>query len=234
MCGVPVDKAEDYLERLIAAGHRVAVCEQTEDPAEARKRGSKSVVRRAVVRLVTPGTITEDRLLEPGRPNWLAAVARRKLSDGEFVYAVAATDISTGRFIVSEAPATALMAEIARLEPREIIVPDAIHDDDGLRAFWDEHRSAITPVAHEVRSGIQRAAAEGIFRRGGAGGFRPVQPVGAGGLCGHHRLCRAHAAGFATAAVAAGAGRRGLRAGYRCGDARQSRTHAHPVRRAGG
>ncbi|MBB3809120.1 DNA mismatch repair protein MutS [Pseudochelatococcus contaminans] len=149
MCGVPVDKAEDYLERLIAAGHRVAVCEQTEDPAEARKRGSKSVVRRAVVRLVTPGTITEDRLLEPGRPNWLAAVARRKLSDGEFVYAVAATDISTGRFIVSEAPATALMAEIARLEPREIIVPDAIHDDDGLRAFWDEHRSAITPVAHE-------------------------------------------------------------------------------------
>ena len=63
MCGVPVHAADDYLQKLIALGHRVAVCEQVEDPAEAKKRGSKSVVRRDVVRLVTPGTITEDRLL---------------------------------------------------------------------------------------------------------------------------------------------------------------------------
>ena len=67
MCGVPVERADEYLNRLIALGHRVAVCEQLEDPAEARKRGAKSVVRRDVVRLVTPGTITEERLLEPGR-----------------------------------------------------------------------------------------------------------------------------------------------------------------------
>ena len=64
MCGVPVHAADDYLQKLIAQGHRVAVCEQTEDPAEARRRGAKSVVRRAVTRLVTPGTITEDRLLD--------------------------------------------------------------------------------------------------------------------------------------------------------------------------
>lgn len=179
MCGVPVDKAEDYLERLIAAGHRVAVCEQTEDPAEARKRGSKSVVRRAVVRLVTPGTITEDRLLEPGRPNWLSAVARRRLSEGEWTYAVAATDISTGRFVVCEVSATALMAEIARLEPREIIVPDAIYDDEALRAFWTEQRASVTPVAHE---GFDPASSErrlkdyfGVSELAGFGQFSPAE-----------------------------------------------------------
>src|SRR4051795_10672002 len=65
MCGVPIHAADDYLQKLIALGHRVAVCEQVEDPAEARKRGAKSVVRRDVIRLVTPGTITEDNLLAP-------------------------------------------------------------------------------------------------------------------------------------------------------------------------
>ena len=82
MCGVPIARSEEYLHRLIALGHRVAVCEQTEDPAEARKRGAKSVVRRAVVRLVTPGTITEETLLEPTRPNLLLAVARLRLGHG--------------------------------------------------------------------------------------------------------------------------------------------------------
>ena len=77
MCGVPVVRADEYLHRLIALGHRVAVCEQLEDPAEARKRGSKSVVRRDVVRLVTPGTLTEDTLLDAKRNNYLLAVAAR-------------------------------------------------------------------------------------------------------------------------------------------------------------
>ncbi len=74
MCGVPVHAADQYLQRLIALGHRVAVCEQIEDPAEAKKRGYKAVVRRDVIRLVTPGTLTEDALLSPGRNNYLAAV----------------------------------------------------------------------------------------------------------------------------------------------------------------
>src|SRR5215210_2137112 len=81
MCGVPVERADDYLQRLIAAGHRVAVCKQTEDPAEAKKRGYKAVVRRDVVRIVTPGTITEERLLDPGRANCFLAIARRRSSD---------------------------------------------------------------------------------------------------------------------------------------------------------
>ena len=80
LCGVPVVRADEYLHRLIALGHRVAVCEQLEDPAEARKRGAKSVVRRDVVRLVTPGTLTEDTLLDAGRNNYLLAVARARLS----------------------------------------------------------------------------------------------------------------------------------------------------------
>ncbi|MEA2992752.1 MAG: mismatch repair protein MutS, partial [Alphaproteobacteria bacterium] len=83
MCGVPVHRADDYLHRLIVLGHRVAVCEQLEDPAEAKKRGGKSVVRRDVVRLVTPGTLTEDTLLDAKRNNYLLALARARPSSAE-------------------------------------------------------------------------------------------------------------------------------------------------------
>ena len=78
MCGVPIHAADQYLQKLIALGHRVAVCEQVEDPAEARKRGSKAVVRRNVIRLVTPGTLTEEALLSAAANNYLAAVARQR------------------------------------------------------------------------------------------------------------------------------------------------------------
>src|SRR4249919_2185728 len=123
MCGVPVERADDYLHRLIALGHRVAVCEQIEDPAEARKRGGKSVVRRDVVRLVTPGTLTEDSLLDARRNNYLVAIARAKLSaDGDSAFALAFLDISTGEFRLVECDRNGLPAELARLEPGEIIV----------------------------------------------------------------------------------------------------------------
>lgn len=102
MCGVPVERSEEYLHRLIAKGFRVAVCEQTEDPAEAKKRGAKSVVRRGVVRLVTPGTLTEDTLLDAKRNNWLMAIARAKSSDEETAFGLAWLDISTGEFRVAE------------------------------------------------------------------------------------------------------------------------------------
>ncbi len=150
MCGVPVARSEDYLNRLIAAGHRVAVCEQMEDPAEARKRGSKSVVSRDVVRLVTPGTVTEENLLEPGRASLLLAVSRIRAGESGYFYGLAAVDISTGHFTVSEASDTALAAEIARLEPREIVVPDQIHGDEALHTLWRETRAAVTPVARQA------------------------------------------------------------------------------------
>ena len=150
MCGVPVERADDYLQRLIGLGHRVAVCEQMEDPAEARKRGPKSVVARAVVRLVTPGTITEERLLEPARAANLVALARLRVSDEAFTYGLACVDISTGAFTVCETDAASLAAEIARLEPREIIVPDAAADDPRLKNILADSRAAVTPVARDM------------------------------------------------------------------------------------
>jgi DNA mismatch repair protein MutS len=117
MCGVPVHAAENYLARLIKGGFRVAIAEQTESPAEARKaRGSKSLVERAIVRLVTPGTLTEETLLDSGSANWLAAVARA----GDD-WAIAAADISTGRFELVACNHGELHAELARLNPAEIV-----------------------------------------------------------------------------------------------------------------
>ena len=157
MCGVPVEHADDYLQKLIAAGHRVAVCEQTEDPAEAKKRGAKSVVKRDVVRLVTPGTLTEDRLLDPARANLLLAIGRRKVSEGRDAYGLAAIDISTGRFAVLETHQRGLSVELARLEPREIVCPDAIHDDPELKEFWRDVAAPVTPLARE---GLDPASGE--------------------------------------------------------------------------
>src|SRR5665213_434555 len=112
MCGVPIHAADQYLQKLIALGHRVAVCEQLEDPAESKKRGGKSVVRRDVVRLVTPGTLTEDALLNAGRNNYLAAVARQRGGDGDR-FAVAWVDISTGEFRVAAGSRDELAADLA-------------------------------------------------------------------------------------------------------------------------
>jgi DNA mismatch repair protein MutS len=150
MCGVPVERADEYLQRLIAAGHRVAVCEQMEDPAEAKKRGAKSVVRRDVTRLVTPGTITEERLLDPARANLLVAVARSRGEDGSWTFGIAAADISTGRFIVTEASEGNLLAELARLEPREVLVPDALLDEQGpIKHYLRDLGGAVTPLARD-------------------------------------------------------------------------------------
>src|SRR3974390_2945024 len=122
MCGVPIERADEYLHRLIALGNRVAVCEQLEDPAEARKRGSKSVVRRDVVRLVTPGTLTEDSLLDARRNNYLLALARTRVSSAEDRFAFAWIDISTGEFRVAECERANLAAAVPRIEPGEILV----------------------------------------------------------------------------------------------------------------
>jgi DNA mismatch repair protein MutS len=122
MCGVPVHSAESYLARLIKGGHRVAIAEQIESPAEARKaRGSKALVERAIVRLVTPGTLTEETLLESASANWLAAVGRA----GE-EWAIAAADISTGRFELVSCGPGELASELARLSPAETISESSV------------------------------------------------------------------------------------------------------------
>src|ERR1700759_1257991 len=151
LCGVPVVRADEYLHKLIALGHRVAVCEQLEDPAEAKKRGSKSVVRRDVVRLVTPGTLTEDTLLDAKRNNYLLAVARARLSSvgEEARFALAWIDISTGEFRITECERLSLAAEIARLEPGEIVVSDALFGDAELASYW-RSLPAVTPLTRDV------------------------------------------------------------------------------------
>jgi DNA mismatch repair protein MutS len=154
MCGVPVERSEEYLHRLIALGHRVAVCEQLEDPAEAKKRGGKSVVRRDVVRLVTAGTLTEDTLLDARRNNYLLAIARARPSSSEAasVFALAFLDMSTGEFRVTECDRATLGAEIARLEPGEVIVSDALYGDTELVPTW-RALPAVMPLARDVFDG---------------------------------------------------------------------------------
>ncbi|MGZ8300867.1 MAG: DNA mismatch repair protein MutS [Rhodoplanes sp.] len=154
MCGVPIERADEYLHHLIALGHRVAVCEQLEDPAEAKKRGAKAVVRRDVVRLVTPGTLTEDSLLDAKRNNYLVAVARAKASAaGEASrFALACLDISTGEFRLTECDRVGLSAEIARIEPGEVIVSDALYGDPELAPYL-RTLSAVTPLPRDVFDG---------------------------------------------------------------------------------
>src|SRR5688500_11530188 len=132
MCGVPIHAAEAYLARLIRAGHRVAIAEQIESPAEAKKRGSKSVVNRAIVRVVTAGTLTEEALLDSRSANWLAAIARA----GER-YGIAAADVSTGRFELSSVPAASLDAELARLAAAELVSPEPIAGAQPRRDGFD-------------------------------------------------------------------------------------------------
>ena len=120
MCGVPVHSHEAYLARLVKAGHTVAIAEQVENPAEAKKRGSKSVVKRAIVRVITPGTLTEERLLESGRANWLMA----GFPSGDTV-GLAWADISTGAFHLATIPEGALADEISRIAPVELLWPDS-------------------------------------------------------------------------------------------------------------
>ncbi len=124
MCGVPVHAAEGYLLTLIRKGFRVAVCEQMESPAEAKKRGYKAVVRRDVVRLVTPGTLTEDSLLEARRHNYLVSI--NKLRND---WAMSWCDISTGAFHVMPVLQHRIGAELARLAPSEMLVHDGVDEE---------------------------------------------------------------------------------------------------------
>ena len=121
MCGVPVHAYESNLERLIRRGFKVAVCEQVENPREAKKRGAKAVVKREVVRLVTPGTLTEEALLDARDHNYLAAVG---LAGGET--ALAWLDLSTGAFSVEAVAPPGLAAALARLAPGEILVSESL------------------------------------------------------------------------------------------------------------
>ncbi len=144
MCGVPFHAADEYLHKLINLGHKVAVCEQMENPAEAKKRGAKSVVRRDVVRLVTPGTITEERLLDAAQNSYLAALARSK--SGVYPFALAWIDLSTGAFTVRPLQVAQVSSTLARIDPRELILADNLLGEDSIRELLAGLRTTLSPV----------------------------------------------------------------------------------------
>jgi len=176
MCGVPVHAAESYLLTLIRKGFRVAIAEQMEDPAEARKRGSKSVVARDVVRLVTPGTLTEESLLEARRHNYLAAFAQVR-DEG----ALAWVDISTGAFQVMDCPLPRLAPELARLAPREVLAAGIELEElvaDAGAALTDLH-----PGAFDSSAGARRLCAlYGVETLDGFGSFTRAELAAMGAI----------------------------------------------------
>jgi len=174
MCGVPIHAAPDYLKKLISLGHRVAICEQVEDPAEARKRGGKSPVRRDVVRLVTRGTITEDDLLPPRASNFLAALAM--VRHGERAFALAWADVSTGEVAVIDLTAAALGDELARIDPVELLLAPSARDAlDELKlrptetalVVLDAEAFAAEAAAREIAAAFGAAVDPSAYSRGG-------------------------------------------------------------------
>ena len=183
MCGVPVHAAEQYLQKLIRLEHRVAVCEQMEDPQEAKKRGGKSVVRRSVIRLVTPGTLTEDTLLESRSSNYVAALAVTK---GTQEMALSWADISSGEFSVLLTDHKRLAAELARLEPREIVFSDSLRSDGVIDTVLE---ATGIPVSPQPVSRFDSTAAEkrlrehfGVLAFDGFGAFSRAEIASLGGL----------------------------------------------------
>ena len=141
MAGVPAHSVEAYLARLIRAGFKVAVCEQVEDPAEARKRGPKAMVRREVIRIVTPGTLTEEALLDARRNNYLAAVA-----EAEGQLALAWLDMTTGDFACELLARAGLGAALARIEPGEILVAERLVEGPELFETWAAWKAQLSPL----------------------------------------------------------------------------------------
>jgi DNA mismatch repair protein MutS len=187
MCGVPVHAYENYLQRLIRAGFRVAVCEQTEDPAEAKKRGPKSVVAREVVRVITPGTIIEASLLESRRHNFLAAIAR---SGGAL--ALAWLDMSTGDIAVAPSDFAQLGAELARLDPGELLAPESLVQTPELFDVlddWSEVLTVLPPAGFDSQRGERRLLAiYDVAALDGFGVFGRAELAALGGLVGYIEL----------------------------------------------
>jgi DNA mismatch repair protein MutS len=183
MCGVPVHAVDHYLEKLIRSGFKVAICEQLEDPAEAKKRGAKSVVKRDVTRLITPGTITEDTLLEAGSVNHLAALAWLKGTDE---LALAWCDISTGDFAVAETSRTRLAADLARIAPSELLLGDACLDEPALARMARESGAALSPLPmsrFDSTAGEQRLCRHfAVATLAGFGQFARVETAAMGAL----------------------------------------------------
>ncbi|HTO85008.1 MAG TPA: DNA mismatch repair protein MutS [Methylomirabilota bacterium] len=181
MCGVPAHALDGYLAKAIRRGCKVAICEQMENPEEAKKRGAKAVVRREVTRIVTPGTITEDALLDARTHNYLAALA-----DAGGQLGLAWLDVSTGDFFVQPATGTELGAALARLEPGELLLPDRLLQHAVLFELFGEWKSILSPLPSarfDSDNGRRRLEAlYGVKALEGFGSFSRAELAAAGSL----------------------------------------------------
>ncbi len=171
MCGVPAHSHERYLQSLIRAGHKVAVCEQLEDPAEAKKRAGKSVVKRGVTRLVTAGTLTEDALLDARAANYLACLARVR-GDADAM-ALAWADMSTGEFRVRTIDALDLSAELARLDATELLVSQTLFESNEFLPLWQDLGPRVT-----VQPGTKFSSDAGAARLMALFGVKTLEGLG--------------------------------------------------------
>jgi DNA mismatch repair protein MutS len=181
MCGVPVHTAEAYLARLIRAGFKVAICDQIEDPAEARRRGGKGPVRRAITRVVTAGTLTEEGLLDARRHNYLAGIAETGGDIG-----LAWLDLSTGTFELMPTGESTLAGDLARLTPGEILLPERMLTRPKLFELLAEWKPALTPLPNpRFESEAARRRLQEFYGVGaldGFGGFGRAELAAAGAL----------------------------------------------------
>lgn len=182
MCGVPVHAYEGYLSKLVKYGCKVGICEQTETPEQAKKRGGyKALVNRDVVRVITPGTITEDNLLEKGRNNYLTALA--SVGTG---FGLAWLDLSTGEFILQPLEAGNALSCLERINPSEILVPDKIISNPDFKNAMDDFQDQIT-VQPNSRFDSENARLRleekfGVKTLDSFGGFNRAEIAAAGAL----------------------------------------------------
>jgi len=192
MCGVPVRAADEYLQRLIRLGHRVAICEQTENPGEARERGAKAVIRREIVRLVTPGTLTEEYLLEPARSNYLLALAPDRLTGN---FALAWADISTGEFFTCLVPSGQILSELTRIDPCELILPETVLADRDLARPLKHLPASLTPLPSSrfdsINGELRLKSYFSVSALQGYGAFARAEIAAAGALLDYVMLTQA-------------------------------------------
>jgi DNA mismatch repair protein MutS len=181
MCGVPVHSHESYLLRLIRQGFRVAICEQMEDPSEARRRGGKALVRREVIRVVTPGTLTEDSLLDARSNNFIACVTETAGGMG-----LAWLDLSTGELTLQSVTRAGLGAALSRLEPQELVVPERLTQQPDLFEMFAEWRDRLTVQPNsrfDSENGRRRLLAQfGVGTLDAFGRFSRAEVAAAGAL----------------------------------------------------
>ncbi|MBR9982934.1 MAG: DNA mismatch repair protein MutS [Wolbachia endosymbiont of Homalodisca vitripennis] len=187
MCGVPAHSSESYLHKLIDLGFKVAICDQLETADEAKKRGYKSIVKRDVVRVVTPGTIIEDSLLEDKSNNYLASIVEQ---NGE--YAIAWLELSTGKFFHTLTNLKALDSDLLRISPRELLISEKFIEDEKIRSILKNYKISITQHAQSFfeYSKSHRTLCEfyKIRELGSIGNFSKVEIMACGALLEYVRV----------------------------------------------